>query len=96
MRNIYRRKAIGANTKVIVAILLKEILVWIGKAFMISCPIAYYISKLAIQNYSDRIRLSWWIFVLAGLIALFIGILTVLFHTLKAANKNPVDALRYE
>jgi putative ABC transport system permease protein len=51
---------------------------------------------LLIKSYSDRIPLSWWIFVLAGLIALFIGILTVLFHTLKAANRNPVDALRYE
>jgi putative ABC transport system permease protein len=90
------RKAIGANTKEIVSILLKEILVCIGIAFVISCPIAYYISSQAIKSYSDRIPLSWWIFVLAGLIALFIGILTVLFHTLKAANKNPVDALRYE
>ncbi len=90
------RKTIGANTKEIVAIFLKEILVWVGIAFAISCPIAYYISNLAIRSYSDRIPLSWWIFVLAGLIALLIGILTVLFHTLKAANKNPVDALRYE
>jgi putative ABC transport system permease protein len=90
------RKAIGANTKEIAAILLKEILVCVGIAFVISCPIAYYISNLAIKGYSDRIPLSWWIFVLAGLIALFIGILTVLFHTLKAANRNPVDALRYE
>lgn len=90
------RKAIGANTREIVAIFLKEILVWVGIAFAISCPIAYYISNLAIQSYSDRIPLSWWIFVLAGSIALSIGILTVLFHTIKAANKNPVDALRYE
>jgi putative ABC transport system permease protein len=90
------RKAVGANTNVIAAIFLKEILILIGIAFIISCPIAYYISNLAIKSYSDRIPLSWWIFALAGLIALFIGILTVLFHTLKAANKNPVEALRYE
>jgi putative ABC transport system permease protein len=90
------RKAIGANTNAIVAIFLKEIVFWIGKALIISCPIAYYISVQAIKGYSDRITISWWIFALAGLIALFIGILTVLSHTLIAANKNPVDALRYE
>ena len=90
------RKTIGASTNVIVAIFLKEILVWVGIAFAISCPIAYYFSNLSIQSYSDRIPLRWWIFVLAGLIALSIGILTILFHTIRAANKNPVEALRYE
>jgi putative ABC transport system permease protein len=90
------RKALGAKTVGIVVIFLKEILIWVGIAFMMSCPIAYYISNQAIKSYSDRIPLSWWIFVLAGLIALVIGVLTVLFHTLKASNKNPVDALSYE
>ncbi len=95
-KEIGLRKAVGANTTAIVAIFLKEIIIWIGKAFIISCPIAYYISLQAIKGYSDRITISWWIYALAGLIATFIGILTVLSHTIIAANKNPVDALRYE
>ena len=90
------RKAIGSNTTGIIGLFLKEISLWIGKAFLISCPIAYYFSNLAIKSYSDRVPISWWIFVLAGFIALFIGIFTVLTHTLIAANKNPVEALRYE
>ncbi len=90
------RKAIGAKTRGIVLIFLKEIITWISIAIVISWPVAYYLSSLAIKSYSDRIPLSWWIFVLAGLIALGIGILTVLFHTIRAANRNPVNALRYE
>jgi putative ABC transport system permease protein len=49
-----------------------------------------------LQNFAYRIGLGWWVFALAGSIALFIALLTVSFQSYRAAGKNPVDALRYE
>ena len=90
------RKAIGAKSINIVFLFIKELLGWVAIAFCISCPIAYIISYSGIKNFEDHISISWWIYILAGLIALSIGITTVIFHTLRAATRNPVEALRYE
>jgi len=90
------RKAAGAKSINIVLLFMQDLLKWVAIAFGISCPIAYFISYSGIKNFEDHISISWWIFILAGLIALFIGIITVIFHTLRAATRNPVEALRYE
>lgn len=90
------RKAIGARSFNIVLLFMRDLLVWVAISFCISCPIAYYISYSGIKNFENHVSISWWVFVLAGLIALFIGILTIIFHTLRAAMRNPVKALRYE
>jgi len=49
-----------------------------------------------LQNFAFRIDLSWWIFVMAGLITLGVSLLTVSWQSWKAAKRNPVEALRYE
>jgi putative ABC transport system permease protein len=49
-----------------------------------------------LQNYAYRISISWWVFLLAGLLAILIALLTVSWQSYKAAGKNPVEALRYE
>jgi putative ABC transport system permease protein len=49
-----------------------------------------------LQNFAYRISISWWIFVLAGVVALLIALLTVSWQSYRAASKNPVEALRYE
>jgi putative ABC transport system permease protein len=49
-----------------------------------------------LQNFAYRISIGWWIFVLAGVIALLIALLTVSWQSFRAASKNPVEALRYE
>lgn len=90
------RKAIGARSFNIVLLFMRDLLVWVAISFCISCPIAYYISYSGIKNFENHVSISWWVFVLAGLIALSIGVLTVIFHTLRAAMRNPVKALRYE
>jgi len=65
-------------------------------AFVISCPVAWYIMHKWLQNFAYKTDLTWWIFGLSGIIALGIAILTVSLQTWKAATKNPVEALRYE
>jgi putative ABC transport system permease protein len=49
-----------------------------------------------LQNFAYKTELSWWIFALAGVIALFIALVTVSWQSWRAANKNPVESLRYE
>jgi putative ABC transport system permease protein len=65
-------------------------------AFVISCPVAWYIMHKWLQNFAYKTGLTWWIFGLSGIIALGIAMLTVSLQTWRAATRNPVDALRYE
>jgi len=69
---------------------------WVGLAFIIATPIAYYVTQQWLQNFAYRTKLSWWIFILAGVIALIIVMITVSWQTFKVARRNPVEALRYE
>ena len=69
---------------------------WVAIAFVIATPIAYYAMQKWLENFAYKTNLSWWIFALAGLIALGIALLTVSFQSWKAATKNPVESLRYE
>ena len=90
------RKANGSSSVEILMQLIKEYTQWVIVAFVIACPIAYYIASDWLSNFAYRIELSWWIFALAGLMALTIAILTVSWQTWKAATQNPVVALKYE
>lgn len=90
------RKVLGASVPGIVFMLSKEFLKWVVIATVIAWPIAYYAMNKWLQNYAYRIEISPWLFVLAGLIALIIALLTVSFQAVKAAGANPVESLRYE
>ena len=67
-----------------------------GRPFLIAWPVAWYAINRWLQNFAYRIDLSWWIFVLAGVLALAIALLTVSWQAMRAATANPVEALRYE
>jgi putative ABC transport system permease protein len=86
----------GAKIYEILMMLNKNFIKWVGIAFIIACPVAWFIMHKWLQNFAYRTELSWWIFVLAGLIALGIAILTVSWQSWRAATRNPVEALRYE
>lgn len=90
------RKTLGASVYSIVLLLSKEFTKWILIANAIAWPVAYVLMKNWLQNYAYRTSLSWWIFALSGVLALFIALLTVSFQTIRAATANPVDSLRYE
>jgi len=69
---------------------------WVGIAFVIAVPVAWFIMNKWLRNYAYRIELSWWIFAIAGVTALVIALLTVSWQSWRAASRNPVEALRYE
>ncbi len=90
------RKVNGAKATELIALLNKDMLRWIIIAFLISSPIARYVMLRWLNNFAYKTTLNWWIFALAGAIALFIAVLTVSWHSWRAATRNPVEALRYE
>ncbi len=90
------RKVNGAKVSEVLAMLNKDFVKWVAIAFVIACPIAYYAMSKWLENFAYKTTLSWWIFVLAGVLALGIALLTVSWQSWKAATRNPVEALRYE
>jgi len=80
----------------ILTLLNKNFVKWVIIAFVIATPIAYYAMFKWLESYAYKTELSWWIFALAGLLALGIALLTVSWQSWKAATRNPVEALRYE
>ena len=90
------RKVNGAKISEILTMLNKDFMKWVAMAFVIATPIAYYVMHKWLENFAYKTELSWWIFALAGLIALVIALLTVSFQSWRAATSNPVEALRNE
>ncbi|MCK5678198.1 MAG: FtsX-like permease family protein, partial [Flavobacteriaceae bacterium] len=90
------RKVNGAKTFEILTMLNKDFLKLVLIAFVIASPIAYYAMNKWLENFAYKTEMSWWIFALAGIMALLIALITVSFQTYRAATKNPVLALRDE
>ena len=90
------RKVLGASVTGIFILISRGFTKWIILANLIAWPIAYYFMNKWLQNFAYRTSLSIWTFILSGLAALFIALLTVSYQTIKAATANPVDSLRYE
>lgn len=90
------RKVNGAKTHEIIRTLNKEFLKLVVIAIVIASPLAYYAINKWFQNFAHKTALSWWIFALAGVIALGIALLTVSWQSWRAARRNPVESLRYE
>jgi putative ABC transport system permease protein len=90
------RKINGATIKGVMLLLNSDFLRWIAIAFVLASPIAWYIMHRWLQSFAYRTDLSWWIFVLAGLLTVTITLLTVSWQSWRAATRNPVEALRYE
>jgi len=90
------RKVLGASIMNIVSKLSKEFILIIIIANVIAWPIAYFFMHKWLQNFAYRIDLNIWIFILSGLTALVIALVTVSYQSIKAARANPVDSLRYE
>jgi len=90
------RKVNGSSVTEIVQMLNMVFIKWLALAFIIATPIAYYAAQQWLQNFAYRTPISWWIFILAGIFALFIVMLTVSWQSFKVARRNPVEALRYE
>jgi putative ABC transport system permease protein len=96
VKEIGIRKVNGAKIYEIMLMLNEDFLKWVGIAFIIACPIAWYVMHKWLDNFAYKTGMSWWIFVSAGLLTLGIGLLTVCWQSWRAATRNPVEALRYE
>ncbi len=96
VKEIGIRKVNGAKVVEILTLLNKDFVKWVVIAFFIATPIAWYTMDQWLQNFAYKTELSWWVFALAGLLALGIALLTVSWQSWKAATRNPVEALRYE
>jgi putative ABC transport system permease protein len=96
VKEIGIRKVNGAKIFEILMMLNKDFIKWVGIAFVIACPVAWYIMHIWLQNFAYKTELSWLVFGLAGIIALGIALLTVSLQSWRAATRNPVEALRYE
>jgi len=90
------RKVNGANVSEILAMLNKSFIKWVLISSVIAMPVSYYAMARWMENFAYKTNMSWWIFALAGVLALLVTLLTVSFQSYKAAIRNPVEALKYE
>ena len=95
-REISIRKVNGAKISEVLVLLNQSFIKWVGLAFMLATPLAWLTMDQWLQNFAFKTDLSWWVFLLSGLLTMGITLLTVSWQSWKAANRNPVEALRYE
>jgi putative ABC transport system permease protein len=90
------RKVNGANVIKLLVMLNTDFINCFFIAFIIACPLAWYAMHKWLQNFVYRTEIKWWVFVIAGIVVLFVNLITVSLKSIKTATKNPVDSLRYE
>ena len=90
------RKVLGASVTQIVQLLSKDFLRLVILGIVIASPIAYWAMSKWLQDFAYRVDISWWIFALAGIVAIVIALLTVSYQSIRAALANPVKSLRTE
>ncbi len=96
VKEIGIRKINGARVAEILEMLNKGFIIWITIAFVLAVPLSYYTVNKWLETFAYKTELSWWIFALAGMLAMGIALVTVSFQSWRAATRNPVEALRYE
>jgi putative ABC transport system permease protein len=95
-KEIAIRKTLGAGSGDILQLLTADVLKLVAAATVLAWPIGYYLVRNWLQNYAFRIPLPWLLFILSPLLLALITLLTIGYHTIRAAHANPVDALKEE
>jgi len=96
VKEIGVRKVLGASSGSIVKLISKDFLLLVVIAAVIAFPIAWYAMSHWLQEFAYRVNISWWVFILAAVIALLIAFATISLQAIKAALANPVESLRSE
>jgi len=96
IKEIGIRKVLGARVSNIVAMLSKDFAKLVLFASIIAFPIAWWAMSQWLQSFAYRIHISWWVFIVAAIIAVMIALITVSFQAIKAALRNPVKSLKAE
>ena len=95
-REIGIRKVLGASTPRIVNMLSVDFMKLVLISFLIASPVAWFFMYKWLKNFAYRIDIQWWVFLLSGILAMFIALTTISFQAIKAAITNPVKSLRSE
>lgn len=90
------RKVLGATVTNIGSLLSIEFLKPVFIAFLITVPLSFYLTEVWLQEFAYRTSVAWWIFVVTGVISVVTALVSVGYQSLKAANANPTESLRYE
>jgi ABC-type antimicrobial peptide transport system permease subunit len=96
IKEIGVRKVLGATVLNITSMLSMDFIKLVATAIVIASPIAGWAMNSWLKDFDYRIKIHWWVFAAAGLLSVFIALLTVGFHAIKAALANPVKSLRTE
>ncbi|WP_445956906.1 ABC transporter permease [Yeosuana sp.] len=95
-KEISVRKVNGASILQVFSLLNKNFLKWIGVAFAIAVPASWYVMQRWLESFAYKTQMSWWVFILAGILTLIMAFVTISFQAIKAARLNPMDSLRDE
>jgi putative ABC transport system permease protein len=90
------RKVLGASVAGITGLLAKDFLKLVLISIIVASPVAYYFMDQWLSDFAYRIELEWWMFAVAGVLAVAIAFLTVSFQSVRAALANPVKSLKNE
>jgi len=90
------RKVLGATVWDIVRLIGKDFSVLIGLALAVAFPVSYLVMQQWLSDFAYRIEFTWWFFVIGAVIVITLSWITVSWHTVRAAMRNPVDSLRLE
>jgi putative ABC transport system permease protein len=90
------RKVYGARIGEIIFMLNKDFVKLVLIALVIACPVAWYAMHKWLEDFAYKVELSWWIFALAGVLAIGIAILTTSWQSRRASSRNPVESLKHE
>ena len=96
IREIGIRKVNGAQKWQIVALLTRQLVVWVAIAMVIAIPVTWYVTRLWLQGFATRTSFSLWMVLLGAMIILGSAVVTTAAMILRASSKNPVETLRYE
>ena len=90
------RKVLGATVGSIITLLSRDFLLMVAIAFVIASPVAWYVMKLFLSDYTFKINIEIWVFAVAGILTVGVAFFTVSFQSIRAALKNPVKSLKSE
>lgn len=96
MREISIRKTLGASQSNLVNMFSRKYVLIAGISVLCSIPLTYYLMQKWLENFVYRIELPWWPFVLAFIVLVLLAFLVVVIRTIRAAQTNPVEYLKYE
>jgi putative ABC transport system permease protein len=96
IKEIGIRKVLGASVSGLAGLLSKDFLQLVGISCLIAFPFAWWFIHHWLQSYQYRVNINWWVFAIAGVLAMLIALVTISFQAVKAALMNPVKSLRSE